>query len=380
MSTSYNEPIGQPAPRANHTTPALPLLILAGWRGFVLFAWVILIIANGIFGITSSWGLGPIFDFALMALLGFLFVALFDGIATLLWKVIDRVLPKVRLGRLNDNIQVVPGYLVGRTAGILLMVFGNILWPESIFQYVTLLLPGKIIVMVAGAVGAIIYVARLLHQPTARFALYGMAAILTVATTAWLFYPGNDGYLAQAPPLDPSFAPLAITNPGIPGVYSVQTLSYGSGANKRRPEYAEEAALITPTIDGSAIFKGYSGLVAAYYEWYNGFDFTHLPLNGLVWYPEGDGPFPLVLIVHGNHNMMEPSDPGYAYLGEHLASNGYIAVSVDQNFLNGFNLTDPDMREMPLRAWLLLKHLELWRANGMKPRVIFSMARSTSIG
>jgi hypothetical protein len=42
-----------------------------------------------------------------------------------------------------------------------------------------------------------------------------------------------------------------------------------------------------------------------------------------------------VLIVHGNHEMPAPSEAGYAYLGEHLASRGMIAVSVDENFLNG---------------------------------------------
>jgi hypothetical protein len=76
-----------------------------------------------------------------------------------------------------------------------------------------------------------------------------------------------------------------------------------------------------------------------------------------VWYPEGDGPFPLVLIVHGNHNMKDFSDPGYAYLGELLASRGYILVSVDENFING-NLRG----ENDGRGWLLLKHLEAWRA------------------
>ena len=69
--------------------------------------------------------------------------------------------------------------------------------------------------------------------------------------------------------------------------------------------------------------------------WYWGFDAKHFPRNGRVWYPAGEGPFPLVLIVHGNHTMEEHSDPGYAYLCEHLASSGFIAVSVDENFFTG---------------------------------------------
>jgi hypothetical protein len=75
-----------------------------------------------------------------------------------------------------------------------------------------------------------------------------------------------------------------------------------------------------------------------------------------VWYPEGPGPFPLVLIVHGNHNPLDYSDPGYGYLGELLASRGFILVSEDENFING-NLRG----ESDGRAWMLLKHIENWK-------------------
>ena len=59
-----------------------------------------------------------------------------------------------------------------------------------------------------------------------------------------------------------------------------------------------------------------------------------------------------MLIVHGNHNMKEFSDPGYGYLGELLASRGFILVSVDENFLNG-NIRG----ENDARGWMLLQHL-----------------------
>ena len=77
--------------------------------------------------------------------------------------------------------------------------------------------------------------------------------------------------------------------------------------------------------------------------------------------PEGKGPFPLILIVHGNHSMVDYSDGGYGYLGELLASRGFITVSVDENFLNGHWSGDFRGKEMPARAWLLLKHLEQWK-------------------
>jgi hypothetical protein len=63
-----------------------------------------------------------------------------------------------------------------------------------------------------------------------------------------------------------------------------------------------------------------------------------------------------VLVVHGNHNMKDFSDPGYEYLGRHLASRGFIVVSVDENFLNG-NIRG----ENDARGWMLLQHLALWR-------------------
>jgi dienelactone hydrolase len=99
-----------------------------------------------------------------------------------------------------------------------------------------------------------------------------------------------------------------------------------------------------------------------------------MPLNARVWYPEGAGPFPLLLIVHGNHRMQDFSDPGYAYLGEHLASHGYIVASVDENFLNAgpsSNLAmfgvEPLSGDNGARGVLLLEHLRLFRAWNAEP-------------
>lgn len=86
-----------------------------------------------------------------------------------------------------------------------------------------------------------------------------------------------------------------------------------------------------------------------------------------MWYPDGEGPFPIVLMVHGNHQAEDFSDPGYEYLGRLFASRGTIAVSVDENFLNGTAsdlLRFPDggmSEENDARGWLLLEHLRQWR-------------------
>lgn len=151
-------------------------------------------------------------------------------------------------------------------------------------------------------------------------------------------------------------ATQAITapNPGLPGTYRVKTMYYGSGTDKRRPEFKGSVTLKTPSVDGSA-FVTITGDGAKAHDKLWGFTLKKMPLNGRVWYPEGDGPFPLVLVVHGNHDPNDYSDPGYRYLGEQLASHGFILVSVDENFINGLS------GENDGRGWLLLKHLERWK-------------------
>jgi dienelactone hydrolase len=156
--------------------------------------------------------------------------------------------------------------------------------------------------------------------------------------------------------------PMAMADPSQPGPYSVCTLFYGSGEDLHRPEYGVGVDLTTKPVDGSAMIEGWSSLRTAYW----GFGPEALPLNGRVWYPEGQGPFPLVVIVHGQHPMEDDSDPGYAYLGELLASRGFVVASVDENFLNLSPLIDLLIlssleEENDLRGWLLLEHLQQWR-------------------
>jgi dienelactone hydrolase len=160
-----------------------------------------------------------------------------------------------------------------------------------------------------------------------------------------------------------------LPNPGLPGDYGVSTLTYGSGRDLRRDEYGENVTLLARTVDGSKLIENWDGLSGWLRTSYWGFDVTELPLQARVWMPEGNGPFPLVLVVHGNHSMEDFSDPGYDYLGELFASRGIILASVDENFINSslsarVNLFDerPGLKqENDARAWLLLEHLAQFR-------------------
>src|SRR4029079_9617613 len=148
---------------------------------------------------------------------------------------------------------------------------------------------------------------------------------------------------------------ISAPNPGEKSSFAVKTLYYGSGTDKRRAIFKDSVTVKTKTVDASPFVSMEPGPAKAREkDW--GFTTAKFPINGRVWYPEGNGPFPLVLIVHGNHDPLDYSDPGYGYLGELLASRGFILVSVDENFINGGLRGESDGR-----AWLLLKHLEGWK-------------------
>ena len=151
---------------------------------------------------------------------------------------------------------------------------------------------------------------------------------------------------------------LEAEHPGTPGPYEVRRLYYGSGTDRRRPEYRDSVSIVTETVDASKLVS--LGESAGERNGYWGFTPKEFPINGRVWYPEGeprdDRPFPLVLIVHGNHDMKDFSDPGYGYLGELLASRGYVFASVDMNFINGGIRNENDGR-----GWFLLKHIDAFK-------------------
>ena len=186
----------------------------------------------------------------------------------------------------------------------------------------------------------------------------------------------------SAPPKDPNPTlahyrlagmTLDLPDPGKPGPYRVHEFTYGSGTDRYRPEYAARASWRSRPVDGSRLDEVWKGPAGALRSLYWGFGPKTFPVQGRVWAPEGRGPFPLVLIVHGNHDMERFSDPGYAYLGELLASQGFILVSVDENFLNSsladyVNPLKPRTGdENDARGWMLLEHLVQWRGWNADP-------------
>jgi hypothetical protein len=99
--------------------------------------------------------------------------------------------------------------------------------------------------------------------------------------------------------------------------------------------------------------------------------------TAVVFYPTDlvNGPYPLVLYLHGRHQtcgtftlewpctggrLPIASYRGYDYSGQQLASQGYIVVSVSAN---GINAQDNSVSDLgaAARAELIDRHLEFWR-------------------
>ncbi len=336
------------------------------WRGAAYGTAFLYLCAVAAFGLAQAprggWGLVTFLGLlAFGAILAFLVGALFD----LIVKIVNAI---PRLSR---------AVLAGAAALLFMMVFtgygplGTGLIVAAVIASGSLL--GAAVWTLARGRWALL---GSRHQGVLVFgAVLGVA--LLAGSLAWYMWSGPD--VSPAPVAlagEPVLATLPPPDPSAPGPYTVRTLTYGSGTDKRRPEYGAEVALQTGTVDGSALVGNWSGIPGALRSAYWGFDATAMPLNGRVWFPElaeavagGDaGPFPLALVVHGNHNMLDHSDPGYAYLGQLLASRGIILVSVDENFFNGtwtdwimFGVPQELKEENDARGWLLLEHLAQWR-------------------
>jgi hypothetical protein len=150
----------------------------------------------------------------------------------------------------------------------------------------------------------------------------------------------------------------ALNNPGLAGAVPFDTVIYASaGLNytgvpalvQYKIYDTPDRAYVTPRINISVFANLGFG---ASWPFLN----TNVPLNGHICIPRGRGPFPLAVFVHGNHNPLENSTPGYLYLCSLLASHGIIAATIDVNFLNGGNFGENDAR-----AIVHLEHLKQFR-------------------
>lgn len=228
-----------------------------------------------------------------------------------------------------------------------------------------------VISTVAGAALSVLWRARKERIPFLRlllaFVAFAGAAGLAALGLRALYRDGfpNAPAVNAAAVNAASVPELDLPDPSEPGPHRAKRLTYGGGKDWRRPEYGERADLRTRPVDASPFLRGWGGFDgwarARYWE----VDPRALPLNARVFYPDAEGPFPLFVIIHGGHPMDDFSEPGYDYLGEHLATHGFVVVSIDENFLNGAPWAEflgGLGNENGARAFLALEHIKALRA------------------
>jgi dienelactone hydrolase len=297
-------------------------------------------------GLYLQSGFGYLFDFAFCILFAAIFIPLVALLVVLLLSM-ARKLPRYASG-------VVLG------SGTIVMA----LWGPPELGVVMAIGMG-LCTGILGATIATFFWSRFAQAALSKKIIVASLFVLAVAGNIyffWLFaHEGSmEELISWKPPENSMPATLTALDPSAPGPFQVLKLFYGVGNDIRRQEYGSSVAIRTRTVDSSDFFEDFRGWKRWSRKKYWGFDVDKLPLNARVWYPEGPGPFPLALLVHGNHNMADFSDPGYAYLGELLASRGIILASIDENFLNSGLFHDPP-KQQAVRGWMLLEHLKLWR-------------------
>ncbi|MGG3453081.1 alpha/beta hydrolase [Paenibacillus rhizolycopersici] len=335
----------------------------AYWRSAVAGPWGAGMFAFGLLALGMPTGLGTAVDLLLFLLAGTLALYLIAHLTTLLIALIGLPIPRLFTGAV----------LFDYAASFLIFYYNEVSLAAAAMVAAVISLAG----IAAGLMAGMLASRRLRLRHKAAITL--TAVLLVTAAAIWSFAPGtgNDstvpafqgvqsaGLLQEAGEAGDGGRLLADQpdNPAEPGPYAVSTFTYGSGNDTWQPEYGESVDVTSQAVDASAYIKKWSVYRTAYW----GFNQRALPLNGRVWMPamaegkdstESPSHFPIVLIVHGNHLMEDFSDDGYAYLGKLLASRGFIAVSVDENFLNYSVWTGIPDNDMKVRAWVLLKHLQ----------------------
>jgi dienelactone hydrolase len=319
---------------------SLPQFDSAWCKAGLIGIYVICLPVFIVIGLGMPTGFGIYIDLPVMCLIGFMLLLIINLIVSSLLGFIRKPLPRLLLGSI-----------------ITAFSFLSIALANSDISYWATAIVSFLLISIGFSVStSLLMMVESTYRRFHHYCYIGGCIFLLTLSLLWLY--------DKVPFRTPEYEKLLLSdhitrtieadNPGKMGPYAYQTLTYGSGIDRHRAEFGEDVNIITRTVDGSDLIKYWSPIRKLFW----GFDQTNLPLNGRVWLPKGDGPFPVVLIVHGNHLMEDFSDGGYAYIGQLLASKGYIAVSLDENFINYSLWSGGLSHDMELRSWVILQHIE----------------------
>ncbi len=227
----------------------------------------------------------------------------------------------------------------------------------------TLTFPWRRFILIEGVLGGAIALSGMsAYRRVLLPVACGLCLAINVVLCVWFFSPGSWSGLKPDSswgrhPFSTDRETIDVPKE-IPPLY-VAKFYYGSGEDRRRAYYRDSVSIITPSVDARAfgLSDGRFDDFARRCHW--GFDASAYPLNGVLYLPSDTTvKAPLVLVAHGNRYMQKPSEAGFEYLGYELARRGYAVALIDENFINRNLFGDFHGKEIPLRAWLILKHLE----------------------
>lgn len=146
------------------------------------------------------------------------------------------------------------------------------------------------------------------------------------------------------------------------GEYTPVSVTYGPDADMATAtatdtatatatDTAAAAEIVTGTVDLSRYVAEEPAWRRLYRSLFTEHTLSDAPIAGKIWYPKEASNCPVIFMAHGNHSITEKSWLGYDYLGEYLASHGYVFVSVDETILNERS------GENDARAILLLENI-----------------------
>jgi hypothetical protein len=108
------------------------------------------VIVSALLAVEFDFGFPRIFLALIMGFLGFAIISLGEGIAILLWKILGLLFRLLRFNPGVRTLQSIPATPIGRILGAFIYIAGDMLWPNSFFQHITLPVVGEISIVLAG--------------------------------------------------------------------------------------------------------------------------------------------------------------------------------------------------------------------------------------
>lgn len=308
--------------------PSFRLVLLDLGRCSILLIYPVLFLAQGLCEGIFDNGLDTLLTIALFAVILSAIIALVFGMDMLLrWR----------------NIKPQCRYIVTVVVGIVLYVCLSYPFSNKVYAGIVAFVIMIVEYMFTFALEKIC----IAHSNKALYKLLlGIGIMVNICVITFFIMPGSskeyDRYMKGIYEVDNEEELLSLAESR---KYDIEELEYGIDKD-----------IDADSVNLSNFISDYKGVKKIIRDIYFNYSIDNIPLAGKIWYPQIEGRCPVIFIIHGNHTAATKSYLGYDYIGEYLAENGYIVVSVDERFCN--NYIDGGLTgENDARAVLLLENV-----------------------